>query len=246
MAYFSEIEKLLICKINTFPIDAPVVFGYYIRDLLFKKDSCAVFISEEPETCQLLALNSNCNLIRAKIIDLISLITFLEINHFVIIIDGPPCKNWLFYQDANEMFEVDTDPSKYPLPLGVNSEFEIKTKVTNGYIQNIQAQINLSNSKQLTAINYGHNINKSLARILTSYIYPTSKLTRLVSNKFFTDEEIYNKTVLDKADTQIGKANWSILIALFSLSVSLISFFTNLIPNIYMVIIPFYKILNLL
>lgn len=256
MAKFSKKEKEIIHKIASYDIEDTRLFEKILSEVILNNPDMGIFISsantkssQTNHICQLLTLDDGGKTHKAAkvvIIELISLMQFLEEQRLVLIVDGPSMPDcvllynkeqyYLSSKDIADAWPLRKDNSNiYEIPLKNNSKLEIKETVSNGYRTSISSAIKLSDGNYLSPKGYGDNLKPYLLKLLTSFVYPTAKLRDFIENDFHTADEIYNEDTLKKADAQIEEAKkqvkrgtQAVLIAMFTLLLTSITSFFQL------------------
>lgn len=221
MPYFSDFEKQIIKRIVSRDNGNPEPLGELCGDILFKEGEMAVFVTIEPKDGILLANIHSQNSAKQKIIDLISIIDFLEKNRYIIR-SARSDRVWgkLFY--SGKLFDVwNSNPENVEnahfLIFKYYSNFIEKNTTlkftTYSNAQNILAihEIKLvkDNYFELVKVSLGHNLMDSMILALTSYFYPTTKLRNLINNGFESNEE-------KSAKKQICIAQYTLLLAVLT------------------------------
>lgn len=232
MPYFQDKDKKIIKLISRFKTDRPNMFCQCLDDSTFPIDKSAVFISSNPDTCRILSLDYGDfhDRIRRNLIDLISLFHFLETNGYIILCDAELDNDVIIYKkeiypitDKNkEVLNKNETSTSYKVTLDEKTDVFINETSYEGYRKGVSPFIQIDVETTLTPLNIGNNLLKPIKKILCSYVYPTTKLYELIRNDFKTSEELYNQSIIDKADKQIDKANITILIAILSLLASIL------------------------
>ncbi len=244
MPYFTDREKEIIRLIDRFDVDHPVMLGNLLTPVLFKDSQTAVVISNEFRRCYLLALNDGGRThhsARATVIELVSLLNYLEENRYVVIMNGPNSDSLdVFYEGYIPLGDFDgIDYTPGPVSsltkrqrLENNQELRIRECFEKGFRCGIQPSIYLGDGNSMTSIEYGDNLKEELMKYIHSYVYPTLLLNQLVRNDFKSESEINNERVLEKTDIQIEEAaqqvkrgTEAVLIAMLTLFLTVLMFF---------------------
>lgn len=218
MPYFTVREKEIIRLIDGFEIEHPEMLGNVLTPVIFKDGQIAVVISKRFNQCCLLALNDGGHThhrARARVIELVSLLEYLEENRYIVIMNGPYTDSWdTFYKGYIPMGRLETIDHTSGIISSVterqllenNQQLQVKECFENGIMCGIVPGIYLGDGNTLTNIEYGDNLKEKLIKYLCSYVYPTLLLHQLVRDNFKSESEINNERVLEKADVQIEKA----------------------------------------
>lgn len=256
MANFSIREKEIINKIASYNTEDTRLFEKILCDVMLNNPDIGIFISSANPTssytnhiCQLLTLDDGGKTnkaARVAIIELISLMQFLEEQRLVLIVDGPSMPDCVLLYNKEQYYLpqktlADTWPliqdnsNTYKIPLKNNATLEIKETVSNGYRTSIYSDIKLQDGNYLSPTGYGNNLKPYLLKLLTSFVYPTAKLRDFIENDFQSADEIYNENTLKKANAQIEEAKkqvkrgtQAVVIAMFTLLLTSITSFFQL------------------
>lgn len=263
MSYFSEFDKTLIRNIVNENGNSPKLLGELLSTVFPHSEEYGIFTTIDPLTCHIFVSTHHIKIdIYARIVDFISIISFLEQNKYIVLINSR--NNWgrLFFKGITELDELS---SLHPinttnkgngillneylkdLSNGQNFKFEVTNK--DGYTISV-SKVKIEGYSSLESIKCEDNLLRRLNELLNSYAYPTHSVRNLAKNNFMSEEDIYNARVLSKADKQISEAHSTLIIAVLTLLITAIGviaqpFDFTVFPLIKLVDFCFNQVLNL-
>ena len=253
--YFSNFEQGIIRNICSFSSNNPKTLGELIVSIVFPKGRCGSVAFKNPEIFHLLCTEDYTNKLQENIIELDSLLTFLEDNRYVVTSQSKEFE-WvtLFYNGAVTVFSQDQliYLKKRDLPIGKrntesypispNLYLIIEQTIKDGFAISIAARITKDDQPYLNQFDMDNKIMLRISKALASYYYPTPKLRLLIDNGYKTEEELYNEKVLLKADCQISKANWALILSFISICISIAGYFIDSLKDTIVISIAIFRL----
>lgn len=226
MAYFNELERLVINKIiETEPAQMKVLGELLIRDL-FKANELALFVmakAEQDFECLVFAQNNDA--FKSQFEHLVSVMAFikkLEESRLVYVVSMPSQSLFYEYVCANALY--DKGNSAILLQKGQCLKADNKRRP---YIYDKSGKCILS------PYSLSPELNRDLVHSFCSLIYATLELKEFVRNGYKTGDELQHEEIMENANNQLKKSTcavrWAIVSVIISFITLLIAFTTLLV-----------------